>query len=71
MCDIVGMYLLSQLKNLDLVIGLYRDDGLAVSNLGERQTKLRKLVGHFRKPSIKVGTPINLLSIQDKPATKK
>ena len=41
-CDLVGLYLLSQLGNLDLLIGLYRDDGLAVSNLGPRQTEMRK-----------------------------
>ena len=29
-CDLVGLYLLSQLQNLGLDIGLYRDDGLAV-----------------------------------------
>ena len=29
--DLVGLYLLSQLTHLKLNIGLYRDDGLAVS----------------------------------------
>ena len=41
-CDLVGLYLLSQLGHLKLNIGLYRDDGLAVSNLGGRQTNLAK-----------------------------
>ena len=41
-CDLVGMFLLSQLGHLKLNIGLYRDDGLAVSNLGPRQTCLAK-----------------------------
>ena len=41
-CDLVGMFLLSQLKHLNLNIGLYRDDGLAVSNLRPRQTCLAK-----------------------------
>ena len=31
-CDIVGLYLLHQLKHLGLKIGLYRDDGLALSD---------------------------------------
>ena len=30
------------LDDLGLVLGLYRDDGLAVSNLGPRQTEIRK-----------------------------
>ena len=29
-CEIVGLYILSQLKHLDMTIGLYRDDGLGV-----------------------------------------
>ena len=29
-CDIVGLYLLSQLQKLNINVGLYRDDGLAV-----------------------------------------
>ena len=29
-CDIVGLYILSQLQKLNINIGLYRDDGLAV-----------------------------------------
>ena len=30
-CELVGSFLLSQLQNLDVNIGLYRDDGLAIS----------------------------------------
>ncbi|GFO31814.1 DNA polymerase [Plakobranchus ocellatus] len=30
-CELVGLYLLSQLKNLYINVGLYRDDGLAVT----------------------------------------
>ena len=40
--DLVGLYILSKLKVLNLNIGLYRDDGLAVSNLSPRQTELEK-----------------------------
>ena len=29
-CDLEGLYILSQLQNLNLNIGLYRDDSLAV-----------------------------------------
>ena len=37
-----GLFLLSQLKQLNLNIGLYRDDGLAVCDLSERQAELTK-----------------------------
>ena len=37
--ELVGSFLLSQLQNLDVNIGLYRDDGLAVSNAALRDTE--------------------------------
>ena len=40
--DLVGLYLLSQLSDLRLNIGLYRDDGLGVCNLPPRQAELEK-----------------------------
>ena len=39
-CDMVGLFLLSQLQAPGLNIGLYRDDGLATSKLTNRQTQL-------------------------------
>ena len=38
-CELVGSFLLSQLQNLDVNIGLYRDDGLAISNAAPRDTE--------------------------------
>ena len=38
-CDLVGLYILHQLQNLGIMIGLYRDDGLAVSKLNAQQTE--------------------------------
>ena len=38
-CELVGSFLLSQLQHLDVNIGLYRDDGLAISNAAPRDTK--------------------------------
>ena len=35
-CELVGSFLLSQLQHLDANLGLYRDDGLAVSNATPR-----------------------------------
>ena len=31
-CELVGLYLLSQLQHLAMNVGLYRDDGLAITN---------------------------------------
>ena len=31
-CELVGLYILSKLEKLNINIGLYRDDGLAVTN---------------------------------------
>ena len=38
-CELVGSFLLPQLQNLDINIGLYRDDGLAISNASPRVTE--------------------------------
>ena len=38
-CDLVGLYLLSQLQDLGLDIGLYRDDGLALSKFSRRKNE--------------------------------
>ena len=53
----VGLFLLHQMRHLPINTGLYRDDGLAVSALTERQTD--KL-----KPAIKKVFEHNGLSIQ-------
>ena len=39
-CDIVGLYLLSQMQHLKIDVGLYRDDCLAISSLTKRQNQL-------------------------------
>jgi len=38
-CELVGSFLLSQLQHLNINIGLYRDDGLAVCNATPRETE--------------------------------
>ena len=38
-CELLRGFLLSQLQNLDVDIGLYRDDGLAISNAAQRDTE--------------------------------
>ena len=41
-CELVGLYLLFQLKKLELNLGLYRDDRLGISYLSNRQTDILK-----------------------------
>ena len=41
-CDLAGLYLLSLLKEVLPNVGLYRDDGLAVSSATCRQIELMK-----------------------------
>ena len=37
--ELVGSFLLSQLQDLNANIGLYRDDGLAITNATPRETE--------------------------------
>ena len=41
-CELVGLFLLSKLQDLNINVGLYRDDGLAVTNLRPRLAELEK-----------------------------
>ena len=41
-CELVGSFLLSQLQHLDINVGLYRDDGLAITNASPRDTENTK-----------------------------
>ena len=52
-CDVVGLYMLSQLQAPGINIGLYRDDGLATSQLANRQTQLA-----LQKIDLQSGTPL-------------
>ena len=38
-CELVGNFLLSQIQKLNINIGLYRDDGLVISNTTPRDTE--------------------------------
>ena len=38
-CELVGSFLLSQLQDLNINLGLYRDDGLAITNATPRVTE--------------------------------
>ena len=59
--DLVGLYLLSQLSDLPINVGLYRDDGLAVCNLSGRQAELtkKKLCKIFNDNGLKITAEAN------------
>ena len=63
--DLVGLYLLSQLSKLNLNIGLYRDDGLAVCNLKPRQAELtrKKLCEIFKENGLKITSVANVKNV--------
>ena len=49
-CELIGLFLLKDLAKLNINVGLYRDDGLAVSNFTARQTEnlKKKICAIFR-----------------------
>ena len=55
-CDLVGLFLLSQMQHLNINIGLYRDDCLAVSSLTRRQNELvlKELHRIFKNNGLKI-----------------
>ena len=60
-CDLVGLFLLSQLREIFPNIGLYRDDGLAVSPATCRQIELmkKKVCKVFEKNDLQVTIEAN------------
>ena len=60
-CEIVGLFLLSELSHLGLNIGLYRDDGLAVSNKSPKATEAlkKKMSAIFKKHKLKITIEAN------------
>ncbi|GFS08782.1 hypothetical protein ElyMa_003021700 [Elysia marginata] len=60
--ELVGLYLLSQLQHLDIKVGLYRDDGLAVTNKSPQQTEKnnkRKICAIFRDNGLNITIQAN------------
>ena len=61
-CDLVGLYLLDQMKDLGIECGLYKDDGLAVSSLTRQLTKnvKKKICAIFNRNGLKIEIEANL-----------
>ena len=60
-CDIVGLFLLSQLKHLPVSLGLYRDDGLGVSDLAPKENEAikRQISDVFRANGLGITISVN------------
>ena len=61
-CELVGMFMLDQLKQTNLDLGLYRDDGLGVTNLKGRplEAKRQQIQQIFREHDLRVTITSNL-----------
>ena len=64
-CELIGLFMLSQLQNLGINVGLYRDDGLAVCKKSPRQTEqLKKEICRiFANNKLKVTIEANMKTI--------
>ena len=63
--ELVGLFLLSKLSCLNLNIGLYRDDGLAVCKLKPRQAELtrKKLCKIFQEYGLRITSTANVKNV--------
>ena len=64
-CELVGLYMLNQLKGLNLDQGIYRDDALIACSLRPRQTELKKkeICRIFRENNLKITIEANLKTV--------
>ena len=60
-CELIGLFLLSQLNKLDIQVGLYRDDGLVVCSKSKRETeKIKKEICEiFNKNNLRITIEAN------------
>ena len=60
-CELVGLFLLSELSELNLDLGIYRDDGLAASDKSPRETeKIKKrMAAIFKKHNLNITIEAN------------
>ena len=67
-CDIVGIYLIAELKKLKLnaTVGGYKDDNLAISSASPRQTELmkKKICELFRSHGLQITIEANKQIVQ-------
>ena len=60
-CDLVGLFLLSKLQDLNIDLGLYRDDGLGICCLSKRQIEKSKqeMCKIFNAYNLKITIDVN------------
>ena len=65
LCELIRLFLLSQISHLNLIVGLYRDDGLAVTDLKPRQAELmkKKLCQIFKENGFNITIEVNVKSV--------
>ena len=61
-CEVVGLFMLSQLQHLPINVGLYRDDGLAVCELQAQQVEKvkQKVSAIFEENGLQITVEANL-----------
>ena len=61
-CELVGLFMLDQLREANIDLGLYRDDGLGVTNLKGRplEAKRQQIQQIFRRHDLRVTITANL-----------
>ena len=61
-CDLIGLFLLSQLQHLPVSLGLYRDDGLGVSDLKPKENEaIKKQISDvFKANGLGITISVNL-----------
>ena len=61
-CELIGLYILAQLKPLNVNVGLYRDDGLAVCNKPPREVEniKKEICKIFEENDLKITIQANL-----------
>ena len=64
-CELVGLYILSQLQHLDINVGLYRDDGLAICNKTPRLIELikKEICTIFTRNNLKITIDANKTTV--------
>ncbi|KAJ8049880.1 hypothetical protein HOLleu_02811 [Holothuria leucospilota] len=60
-CELVALYILSQLQHININVGIYRDDGLAVCRTTPRQTEIikKEICKMFANNNIKIEIEAN------------
>ena len=64
-CELIGLYILYQIKHLDINVGLYRDDGLAVCNKSPKQAEQikKEICKVFAKNKLKITIEANAKTV--------